>query len=298
MSRTASDSDVDTPHSLRRIRAALVAVGVGVYLGAAIAVAVGAHGRIRFTADGTATIPMWHPWLPAAAGVALALLIPPKRSAWAGHPTPARDRMEACALLALAVVFTLALTLLGPSEPNYTLLKVGLLVVCPLLLFAAGRRRAKTTVERESALVDGGQSLLNWRPLIPVLGWAITHMALSVHGPAQHLDIDGVTLAVALVVGFVINAVVEEFFYRRWLQTRWNRILGGTWPAIILSALVWASWHIAIQGSGDLVLDLANVIVNQGITGLFLGLLWARYRSMWPLLVTHGLMNANPVTLF
>lgn len=123
-------------------------------------------------------------------------------------------------------------------------------------------------------------------------------MALSVHGPARHLAIGGLTLVVALLAGFAINAVLEEFFYRKWLQTRWTRVLGGTWPAIILSALVWSSWHIAIQGSGNFAMDLANVVVNQGITGLFLGLLWARYRSLWPLLVTHGLMNANPVRLF
>lgn len=52
-----------------------------------------------------------------------------------------------------------------------------------------------------------------------------------------------------------------------------------------------ASWHIAIQGTGDLVVDLANIVVNQGVTGPLFGLLWQRYRALWPLLATHGLMN-------
>jgi membrane protease YdiL (CAAX protease family) len=276
-----------------------VAVGIGIYVTATIAVAVAAHGRIRFTAESAATIPMWYPWLPAVTGVALALLAPPQQPVAPECPTPAsRDRIEAFALIGLAVVFTLSLTLLGPIEPNYTLLKLGLLVMCPLLLFAAARRQARTTVGRESPFVGDRRRCMTWRPLFPVLGWATTYMALSAHGPAQRLDMDWVTLAVALVLGFFINAVVEELFYRKWLQTRWSRVLGGTWPAVILSSLVWASWHIAIQGSGDPAMDLANTIVNQGVTGLFLGLLWARYRAMWPLLVTHGLINANPVTLF
>lgn len=38
-----------------------------------------------------------------------------------------------------------------------------------------------------------------------------------------------------------------------------------------------------------------NVLANQGVSGLFLGFLWLRYRVMWPLLVIHGVWNANPL---
>lgn len=287
-----SRAGAGTRSSPRWIRATVVAVGIGIYVTAAIAVAVGADGRIRFTGDSAATIPMWYPWLPALTGITLALFFPPQQPGSDGYPTRAfRERVEALALIGLAVAFTVSLTVFGPSELNYILLKVGLLVFCPLLVFAATRRQARSTFEPETELVG-------WRPVVPVLGWAATYMALSAHGPAQRPDMDWMTLAVALFFGFFINAVVEELFYRKWLQTRWTRLLGGTWPAIIVSSLVWASWHIAIQSRGDLGIDLANTIVNQGVTGLFLGLLWARYRAMWPLLVTHGLSNANPVALF
>ena len=269
---------------------AVIAVGLGIYLAAAVAVYVGAAGQIRFTADSSATIPMWYPWLPAAVGIALTLVALPQRS----RPVLAtsRDRADAVLLTLLAITFPVLLIVLGPTEPNYTELKVGLLVICPLLLFAVGRRR-----EPVSAFVDEPPGH-RWRPLIPVLGRAATHLVLSAHGPSQRIDVDWVTLVVGLALGFLLNAVVEEFFYRRWLQTRWARVLGGTWPAIIVSSLLWASWHIAILGTGDLGMDLANTIVNQGVTGLFLGLLWARGQALWPLLVTHGLMNANPVVLF
>lgn len=277
--------------SVRWIPSAVIAVGLVIYLAAAVAVYVGAAGQIRFTADSSATIPMWHPWLPAAVGIALTLVALPQRSR--SVLATSRDRVDAVVLTLLAITFPVLLIILGPTEPNYTVLKVVLLVICPLLLFAVGRRR-----EPVSAFVDESPPGHRWRPLVPVLGWAATHLVLSAHVSAQRIDVDWVTLVAGLVLGFVINAVVEEFFYRRWLQTRWARVLGGTWPAIIVSSLLWASWHIAIQGGGDLAMDLANTIVNQGVTGLFIGLLWARGQAMWPLLVTHGLMNANPVVLF
>ncbi len=269
---------------------AVIAAGLVIYLGAAIAVVVGAAGQIRFTADSSATIPMWHPWIPAAVGIALTLVALPQRS----QPVLAtsRDRVDVVVLTLLAITFATLLVLLGPTEPNYTVLKVGLLVICPLLLFAVGRRQGP-----DPDFVDDPPGH-RWRPMIPVLGWAATYLVLSAHGPSQRINVDSVTLVAGLVLGFLVNAVVEEFFYRRWLQTRWARVLGGTWPAIIVSSLLWASWHIAIQGTGDLGMDLANTIVNQGVTGLFLGLLWARGQAMWPLLATHGLMNANPVVLF
>lgn len=276
--------------SVRWAPSAVIAAGLVIYLAAAIAVYVGSAGQIRFTADSSATIPMWHPWLPAAVGIALTLVALPGRGGRASGTS--RDRVDAVVLTLLAITFAALLVLSGPTEPNYTVLKIGLLVICPLLLFAVGRRRGPVP-----DFVDEPPGH-RWRPMIPVFGWAATHLVLSAHGPAQRIDVDWVTLVVGLVLGFVINAVVEEFFYRRWLQTRWARVLGGTWPAIIVSSLLWASWHIAIQGTGDLGMDLANTIVNQGVTGLFLGLLWARGQAMWLLLVTHGLMNANPVVLF
>jgi uncharacterized protein len=40
-----------------------------------------------------------------------------------------------------------------------------------------------------------------------------------------------------LVVGFLINSLFEELFYRVWLQTRLEGLL-GTWPAIMLTSIV------------------------------------------------------------
>ncbi|WP_231510016.1 CPBP family intramembrane glutamic endopeptidase [Streptosporangium roseum] len=42
-----------------------------------------------------------------------------------------------------------------------------------------------------------------------------------------------------------------EVFCRRWLQTRWEHII-GRWPAIVPASLPFAAWHIGIHGSGRL----------------------------------------------
>ncbi|MFW0789373.1 CPBP family intramembrane glutamic endopeptidase [Gordonia sp. CPCC 205333] len=275
---------------------AVIAVGVCVYAGALLIVTLASDGQLRFTADSLATVPMWHPLLAAIVGIALIQFTPV-----AEPPVPAapdrRIRVEAPALLGLAMAFTILLTLLGPAEPNYTVLKVVLLVVAPAALFAVSRRFLGAAPSLDSAATDSYPRGRSWWALVPTLGWVSIYLALSLAHPGSEVRADAVTVVAVLIVGFVLNAVVEEFFYRRWLQSRWERILGGVWPAIIVSSILWASWHIAIQGTGDVVVDLANVVANQGVTGLFLGLLWQRYGLMWPLLLAHGAMNANPIAL-
>lgn len=280
----------------------MVATGVSIYVVAALTVAVIGEGQIRFTADSADTIPMWHPWLAAAVGIGL-ILVTPTTGPVRGRAAPdGRVRVEALVLLALGLTFTVALTFLGPDEPNYTVLKLGLLLLGPLLLFAVCRRfGAVAGWAAPAASPDPGEVAVKqrpWWPLVPAVGWIVTHLALSLTDPETGFVADTLTVIAMVLVGFLLNAVVEEFFYRRWLQTRWERVLGGVWPAIIVSSLTWASWHIAIQGTGDWVMDIANVVANQGVTGLFLGLLWQRHRAMWPLLLVHGLMNANPLALF
>lgn len=271
---------------------AVLIAGVTIYVVALTFVAVVNGGRIRYTADSTDTIPMWHPWLPVILGIALCLMV--RTTSGRGGASSSAVKFQALVLLGLAVAFTVLLDVLGPAEPRYLVLKSILLVVGPLVLFAATRRR-RAEVEAVAAAPTG-----RWWPLMPAAGWVAAHLALSTTIPAATVvaDTDPFVLVSTIAIGFLVNAVVEELFYRKWLQSPWARLLGGVWPAIIVSSLAWASWHVAIQGSGDVVADLANVVANQGVTGLFLGLLWARHRSMWPLLIVHGVMNANPLSFF
>ncbi|UQS26410.1 CPBP family intramembrane metalloprotease [Amycolatopsis thermalba] len=247
---------------------------------------------VRYSSDTGDTVPMWFRWIPVLAGVVLVRLVPFRGAAIT--PAERRPRLEAGVLLASAVLFAVTLGLAGGGEPAHTLLKVLLLLGVPAAMFWILRRWG--TAWRPA----GGRPEVGrrWAPAIPVAAWVLLSYASPWATPSSDFatTVDLVTLVLVLVVGFLVNSLLEEVFYRRWLQSRWEALI-GRWPAIVLASLLWAVWHVAIHGSGDLPADLASAFVNQGVLGLFLGFLWSEYRMMWPLLVVHGAVNAVPVLL-
>lgn len=241
---------------------------------------------VRYSADHGDTVPVWMRWVPALVGVLVIRLVPARSPA--GPAATRRTRVEAGVLLAAAAAFAVALHLAGGGEPAHVLLKALLLLVVPVVLFRLRRGSPGIALDARPQAA----------PVVPVAVWLL----LSCAGPfalrpSDYADtVDTATLIATVVVVFLVNSLLEEVFYRRWLQTRWEALL-GRWPAIVLASLAWAAWHVAIQGVGNLPVDLASAFANQGVQGLFLGYLWSRYRLMWPLLVVHGAVNALPVLL-
>jgi hypothetical protein len=76
-----------------------------------------------------------------------------------------------------------------------------------------------------------------------------------------------------------------------------SRNHGAAGPGVVLASLLWAVWHVGIQGTDFLPVDLASAVVNQGVQGLSLGYLWSRYRMMWPILVVHGAINGASIVI-
>ncbi|WP_229795440.1 CPBP family intramembrane glutamic endopeptidase [Saccharothrix coeruleofusca] len=265
---------------------AVLVAGVAVFAGSVTLLVLTGNTAVRYSADHGDTVPVWTRWAPALAGIMAIRLVParPPVALLASRGT----RVEAEVLLAAALVFAVALRLTGGGEPAHVLLKLLLLLVVPLVLFRVRRG--------SSAIALGDRPRV--APVVPVAVWLL----LSCAGPfalrpSDYADtVDTVTLIATVVVVFLVNSLLEEVFYRRWSQTRWEAVL-GRWPAIVLVSLLWAGWHAAIQGVGDLPVDLASAFANQGAQGLFLGYLWSRYRLMWPLLVVHGAVNALPMFL-
>jgi len=98
--------------------------------------------------------------------------------------------------------------------------------------------------------------------------------------------------------------VVEEFFFRWYLQSRlaaWSR---SQVSAIFLSALIFGVAHApgiwlrgggAVEGLGSdpsLLTTLAYVVTTQGVAGLMFGVLWARTRSFVLVVALHGMVDA------
>ncbi|MFF1820096.1 CPBP family intramembrane glutamic endopeptidase [Kribbella sp. NPDC058245] len=256
--------------------------GLAVLVGAAVVLVVTGNTDVRYTSDSDSTQPMWARWIPVAAGLLLTRVLPWRVERGSdGAP----DQRQAWILTGLAVAFAVLLNLLGLGM--FEVLKLLLLLLVPLAVFRwLGGKPTKTW-----------PATVRWAPALPVAAFLLLSYVGPLAAPvADRPELSGVQVALALVGGFLINSVLEEIFYRRWLQTRWEQLL-GPWPAILISSIAWAVWHVALQGRGELGIDLASVLVNQGVQGLFLGYLWSRYRRMWPLITVHGAVNAVPVFL-
>ncbi len=118
----------------------------------------------------------------------------------------------------------------------------------------------------------------------------------------------GVLTAGGLVRRVVLNAVVgvatvsvlaafEEIGWRAWLLPR---LLERTSPrhAVVLTAAIWAVWHVPLQLSGVQHIDgvspaMLALTMPFGIfgTGLVIGWLWLRTESIWIVSLAHGALN-------
>ncbi len=102
------------------------------------------------------------------------------------------------------------------------------------------------------------------------------------------------------VVGLVVVSVLslfEELGWRSWLLPRLIKKL-GVHKAILISAALWATWHIpfviggihSIEGVDWYWMLLFNPFGHFG-AGVFLAFLWIKSRSIWVIAFAHGSLN-------
>lgn len=108
-------------------------------------------------------------------------------------------------------------------------------------------------------------------------------------------------MALVLEVG-----VVEEFFFRVILQSRLAVWLRSPTGGIVCSGLIFALAHVpglyrsnmAEEGSGmespSLLTITTYAIVVLSLTGVFLGIIWARTRSFWLIAALHAMVDLLP----
>jgi CAAX protease family protein len=120
-------------------------------------------------------------------------------------------------------------------------------------------------------------------------GWG----ELTIAGLAGHIFLNA-------VVGVAANsfmAFFEEIGWRAWLLPRlWDRI--GPRRAVVVTAIIWGSWHVPFQLSGIQHIDGVSpmklaITLPFGImiTGLIIGWLWLRTESIWLVAIAHGALN-------
>ncbi|MEU7220440.1 CPBP family intramembrane glutamic endopeptidase [Nocardia iowensis] len=261
---------------LGRTDGLLLTAGVLAFVAAMVTLIWTGHTALRFSADDESTLPLWVIGLTVFGGLAVAWLVPPKPrdDVLPTADTRATTR-QAWWLVALGLAFAITYYLSPGGDLWFIGLKLLLLLAIPLLF--------RLVAWPEWYRVDTNGRWL--RPLPAVLTFLALFTLFGHDYTGSRPD------PVAVLSVFVLNAVLEEIFYRVWLQTRLEAIY-GRWPAIVLASLLWACWHVAIHGGNGFGIDLATTIVHIGGYGLFLGYLWSRYRNPWLLILVHGIINA------
>jgi len=133
-----------------------------------------------------------------------------------------------------------------------------------------------------------------------LLGSQFKRLLASDYGNAQ-LAIGG---ALCFIWMSIEAGIVEEFFFRWFLQSRLAAWTRSEVSAVFLGALLFGLAHApgivlrgggAVEGLGDspgITTTLAYVIATQGVAGLTFGVLWSRTRSFVLVVALHGFIDA------
>ena len=122
--------------------------------------------------------------------------------------------------------------------------------------------------------------------------------ALPAGAPAPPVEIVVFAQLAMLPLGALFNSVFafgEEIGWRGWLLPELRPL--GTWPALILSGVIWGVWHspVILLGYNFGRTDITGVLFMIGgcvAWGLVIGWLRLRSASVWPAVIAHGSLNA------
>lgn len=246
------------------------------------------NGMVQVSADFEDETAIWQVWIIALFPLLMTLRPWDKEKI---QPLYKEVPKSTWTLVTLAVVLIL-LMIVTPKSYVFDLFyiyKLILLFAIPIIIIKRDSVREIMTIK----------TVRRWKePLLVVVVWLVFYI-LSPLSEAATYEIDFLTLLIGALISLILNAVVEELFYRKWLQSRLEAAL-GIWPAICVSAVLWALWHTGIQGSGGLIDSTAHALVLHGMMGLFSGYFWAKYRNIWLLIFIHGMMNfpMNLITMW
>lgn len=240
--------------------------------------------------DGAPALPLWQVFLPPVLGIVLILALPPRRTdqpAVLGKP---RAFTRSTWFLLATAMGVIALGLTPVSDVDFVLLKGLLLLIVPALVLRF--------------VWPGGVKVLRapgawrwWAPVVVVVAWTWVGYAAPWVRPSDFSGVDLTFLILGAVVTAITAGVGEELFYRLWLQTRLEAALGPA-AAIVVTSVLFGLMHFGTHGAADLPMDAAVIVAVQGTSGIFLGLLWWRYRSIAVNILAHLIMNGWHVAAY
>ena len=185
-----------------------------------------------------------------------------------------------------------------------TVLKLGAFVVVPAVVL---RERGYEWWQAGRPTAPGMRLVLCFA-LLALAGLAIQYLIGSQFRRLLGPDFEGRSILLGSVLAFAWMSIeaglVEEFFFRWYLQSRLAAWSGSQVSAVFLSSLVFGLAHApgiwlrgagAVEGLGaspSLLTTVAFVVVTQGVAGLMFGTLWARTRSFVLVVLLHGFIDA------
>ncbi|MEV0899665.1 CPBP family intramembrane glutamic endopeptidase [Actinoplanes sp. NPDC049802] len=276
---------------------ALTVAGLAVLAGAPILLLLTGHTSITTSADDeAAAVPLAAIVVPYLVGLILIRLVPPVLPVLdiaGGDPRAVLSR-QARWLTVVALLFTVLAVAVRAAglKDVYPLLKVLVLLGGGWLVLwriKGGRRPGRAHRERVPRL----WYWLGPVPAILVWGYLFFYSPLVGGGT----DVSGYAgwnraeLAAAAIFSLLTASVLEEWFYRMMLQTRFEA-LWGRWPAIVAATLLFVAMHAYRLVEGEVFGTALGLIVSTGGLGLMAGYLWSRYRNPWAIFVVHGATNA------
>jgi membrane protease YdiL (CAAX protease family) len=116
--------------------------------------------------------------------------------------------------------------------------------------------------------------------------------------PLPPIGVVVATQLMSIPVAALVNSILafgEELGWRGWLLPTLRPL--GTWPALLLSGVIWGFWHspVILLGYNFGRTDITGVlfmIAGCVAWGILLGWLRLRSASVWPAVLAHGALNA------
>lgn len=156
-------------------------------------------------------------------------------------------------------------------------------------------------------LTVGGLFALAYLVQIVILNSAgqAAQLTLSAIDPKTGMA-GGMLFALWLIVGNVVNAIMEEGLFRGVMLTAFKERV-AIWQALTLQALLFASWHLVwslksyltgVATLGDAFSEAAGLLIATGIGGLFYGYLFYKTGNLWSAILAHFINNTVLNILF